>query len=347
MEWAQYKQEGDTFKSHLPVALDGSCSGIQHYSAMLRDEVGALATNVKMLPGAAQKEDIYQRVADKAIEALEKDVADAEKGYWATAILAQKMIDRKTVKRAVMTLPYGSTYASCHEYVEEELLPKLSLTDIPEAEYSQVGHYVASLVWQAIPQVVQKAREGMDYLQSLARLAGKEGLPVTWTTPVGFPVQQHYAEFESTRIDLPSGGKITLRNTIPIWKDNTERRKVTFATRSDTINAHRQVTGVAPNFIHSLDSSHLMMSVLSAKAKGMNDFSLIHDSLGVHAGYTEAFHDVLKQSFYDLYHNSTPLEDITTHMLAMLQCHPKKYPVLPAKGTLDLAVVKDAEFLFA
>jgi DNA-directed RNA polymerase len=36
----------EEFVSHLPVAFDGSCNGLQNYSMMLRDEVGGAATNL-------------------------------------------------------------------------------------------------------------------------------------------------------------------------------------------------------------------------------------------------------------------------------------------------------------
>src|SRR5262249_28255918 len=37
-EWADYQDKGLEFVSHLPVAMDGSCNGLQHFSALLRDE---------------------------------------------------------------------------------------------------------------------------------------------------------------------------------------------------------------------------------------------------------------------------------------------------------------------
>ncbi|WP_292080688.1 MULTISPECIES: DNA-directed RNA polymerase [Brevundimonas] len=46
IEWAGYIREGADFISHLPVSLDGSNSGLQHFSAMLRDPVGAKAVNL-------------------------------------------------------------------------------------------------------------------------------------------------------------------------------------------------------------------------------------------------------------------------------------------------------------
>lgn len=45
----EFSSCGDNFEyiSHLPITIDGSCNGLQHFSAMLRDEVGGAATNLK------------------------------------------------------------------------------------------------------------------------------------------------------------------------------------------------------------------------------------------------------------------------------------------------------------
>lgn len=347
-EWAQYKREGDRFKSRLAVALDGTCSGIQHYSAMLRDEVGALATNVKMLPGATRKEDIYQRVADATNKLLGKDIANGETGEWAVLLLAHNIIDRKVVKRAVMTLPYGSTYSSCLEYVGEEVYPKLLAVGTDEKIISKIISYTASTVWKAIPMIVQKAREGMDYLQKLARLVGKQLLPVTWITPTGFPVQQSYYEETGERINLSTGGHIILKNNTPIWQSKGKEMQITFAALDKRINLNRQVSGIAPNFIHSLDSSHLMMSVVKAKEHGINDFALIHDSLGVHAGNTELFAEIIREGFHKLYTENDPLEMITEHLINQIPEEArKKLPEMPTKGELDANDILKARYLFA
>ena len=172
MEWEGYRREGNSYKSHCAVALDGSCSGIQHYSAMLRDEVGAIATNVKCLDAHAGKHDIYMEVASAAIKLIEQDIAKGgDGGKYAALVLGNKMIERKTVKRAVMTLPYGSKFSSCMEYIALDLVPKLAALGIEDTkEQRKISGYVAKRVWEAIPMIVQKAREGMGYLQKLAAL---------------------------------------------------------------------------------------------------------------------------------------------------------------------------------
>ncbi|WP_260851748.1 DNA-directed RNA polymerase, partial [Micrococcus luteus] len=55
------------YNCSLPLAFDGSCSGIQHFSAMLRDSIGGRAVN--LLPSDTVQ-DIYKIVADKVNEVL-------------------------------------------------------------------------------------------------------------------------------------------------------------------------------------------------------------------------------------------------------------------------------------
>ncbi|WP_455915107.1 DNA-directed RNA polymerase [Pantoea agglomerans] len=50
------------------------------------------------------------------------------------------------------------------------------------------------------------------------------------------------------------------------------------------INAAKQSSGVAPNYVHSMDACHLRMTVNLANEKyGIKAFSLVHDSFGTHA----------------------------------------------------------------
>src|SRR5438093_13327394 len=60
LEWKDFREQGPDFLSHLPVSMDGTCNGYQHWSAMGRDPIGGSATN--LIPGG-QPEDMYQEVA--------------------------------------------------------------------------------------------------------------------------------------------------------------------------------------------------------------------------------------------------------------------------------------------
>jgi DNA-directed RNA polymerase len=97
--------------SHLPVSVDGSCNGLQNFSAMLRDEIGGRAVN--LLPSELPA-DIYARVAEVTKEKVKADAVAGD----ATAIAWMYFgFDRKATKRPVMTLPYGATQYSARQYV--------------------------------------------------------------------------------------------------------------------------------------------------------------------------------------------------------------------------------------
>ena len=98
-EWRGYCREGVGFQSHLPCALDGSCNGLQNFSALLLDSIGGSATN---LTRTDKPQDIYQRVADVCIRRLQGSSNELAK------IWLELGITRKLTKKPVMTLPYGS-----------------------------------------------------------------------------------------------------------------------------------------------------------------------------------------------------------------------------------------------
>ena len=54
------------------------------------------------------------------------------------------------------------------------------------------SQYLAKIIWEQINSTVIKAREAMDWLQHMSRLAASENIPVVWRTPIGFEVQQKY-----------------------------------------------------------------------------------------------------------------------------------------------------------
>ena len=70
----------------------------------------------------------------------------------------------------------------------------------------------------------------------------------------------------------------------------------------------RSILCFYPNFVHSLDSTHLMM-VLCA-AEGL-DIVPIHDSLATHAADVDTMHRHIREQFVRLYEEHDLLGDIT------------------------------------
>jgi DNA-directed RNA polymerase len=60
----------EQFLSQVPVQMDGSCNGLQHYAALGRDNLGAL--HVNLLP-TAKPMDVYTGVLNVVKKNIEID----------------------------------------------------------------------------------------------------------------------------------------------------------------------------------------------------------------------------------------------------------------------------------
>lgn len=331
-EWAGFLEQGYGFVSHLPIALDGSCSGIQHFSAMLRDEVGGAAVN---LVPSEKPNDIYQMVCDRVIDKLKLDAEGGdnhEYQEWARGWLSLEP-NRKTTKRQVMTLPYGSTQKSCRDYTQEWLLERIeegAEEPWPIQERFMSTQYMSALIWQAIGEVVVAARAAMDWLKKCARAAASSELPVYWTTPIGFMVMQRYRSLSSRQVRSTLSGSVI---------------KLSLAEEQNKLDKRKMQNGISPNFVHSLDATHLMLSVCYALDNGIKSFAMIHDSFGTHAADAELLGGCLREAFVDLYKDMDVLEDFRSQVLR--QIPGEELPEVPEKGSLDLEVIRNSDFFFA
>ena len=332
MEWAGYIREGKNFISHLPVASDGSCNGLQHFSAMLRDEVGGKAVN---LTNSDTPQDIYSEVLAVVVKALEIDKKSITEEHEKSRFLANEWLtiglDRGACKRSVMTLPYGSTRYSATEFVDEYIQKRIDAGEEMNFENRQAASiYLASKIWESIGQVVVKAPEAMAWLQKVARLLSDQKTPVFWTTPLGFPVRQAYYSQAETVLRTKMMGRIRIRST------------------TSRIDKRRQANGISPNFVHALDATCLFMTIHYCKQHNINSFAMVHDSFGTHAADQEQMNICLREAFRDLYSQVDPLEEFLESVLPLIpeKLH-HKIPELPQKGKLDINDVINADYFFS
>jgi len=318
-EWAGYRAMGEDFVSHIPIALDGSCNGLQNFSAMLRDSVGGAATNLMPLPKPA---DIYMAVLDVAAVKIK---ADAEAGN-PTALVWDGRLTRNLVKRPVMTLPYGVTKAGMRDQIVDTLKKE------GEDCAWDAAQYLADVLWACIGQVVIAARVAMDWLRAAAKVAAKGDMPVSWTTPAGFPVLQEYRESTATIIKTHVGGR---------------RVDISRNVEGTKLDGRRQANGISPNFVHSCDASHMMLTVCTASDNGVRSFAMIHDSFGTHAADTAILAASLRAAFVDQYTREV-LTDFRDELAAQLDPElSATLPPLPPSGDLDLSLVEQSAYFFA
>lgn len=317
--WVDAGNEQDTFESHIPVAFDGACNGLQNFSAMLRDPVGGKATG--LIPGE-KPADIYSEVARASQRIIDSDAAAGHE-------VAQRWVgkmSRKLAKRNTMTVPYGVSKRGMRDQLFSELANSDSKHRAADADYLSACNH------QAIGDVVVAARLAMDWLKEAAKVAASNGLPVRWTTPAGFLAVQDYREELGDELDFTVLGK---------------RYRLTLNRVGDKLNGRKQALGISPNFVHSLDAAHLMRTVLFCVQDGMTDFAMIHDSYGCHAGHASLLRDNLRSAFVDQY-TSPVLEQFRNELLEQLPPElQKELPELPPMGDLDLEQVKRSEYFFA
>lgn len=331
--------------SCLPIHQDGSCNGLQHFSAMGRDEVGGKAVN--LLPSEIPS-DVYQQIADRVTVLIESDrcalspapptdsgssgtppnfSADRD-GSSCSRLTPQQLaavwkdrITRKIVKRATMTIVYGLTKQGMKtQFIED------GHCDFLESHHVQHASYLRDKTWQALEGVLSGAGAIMDWLRECASLAAKAGKAVQWTTPIGMRVNQFYAEPESRHI-YTAMQKLTIRE-VPT---------------DSAISLSRQVRGIAPNFVHSFDAAHMMLTILDAGDEGITHFSMIHDSYGTHAADVDVLHECLRRQFLEMYKYPI-LPDIHADWERQLEM---TLPPPPVQGTLDLSQVIQSLYFFA
>jgi len=239
-------------------------------------------------------------------------------------------IDRKTTKRATMTLPYGSTQYSARTYVQEDLedrIAKGAKEDTFDGEFQKAATWATPHLWRAIKDTVPGARETMDWLQQKAQAASEAGRHVEWTTPDGFLVIQHYREVAVDRKQLRYLGK-------PI--------EVYVASDGLELHKKRQRSGMAPNFVHSMDGNLLREYVRLAKEHGIVAHSLIHDSFGTHAGDVELMQQLIRRAFVEMYR-----DDVTTPLMDWLESIGADAGDSLAMRGFDMGLVSSAKYLFS
>jgi DNA-directed RNA polymerase len=325
IELAGYWEEGESYVSHLPIALDGSCNGIQNFSAMLRDLEGGAAVN--LVPSEIPN-DIYQQVADVVSKKVSQD---AQMGIEYAAPWVGN-VTRKVVKRPVMTLPYGATKIGMRDQIRDVL--KKEEAHLPAGtDIYHAASYLANVVYESIGEVVKAARLAMDWLQDAAKIAAQDGMPIHWITPAGLPVLQAYHVIKGVRIQTMIDG----------------RRVQTMINQSTReISKAKMASSISPNFVHSMDASHLMLTTCAAAERGVTAFAMIHDSYATHAADTDTLAEVLRETFIFQYETNDVLEQFRTSLVNQLsEDLAAQIDVIPSKGTLDLNMVKSSVYFFA
>jgi DNA-directed RNA polymerase len=361
---------GTHYVTHLPTGWDGSCNGVQHMCLMTRDPQGRLVN----LTDNKEPFDVYQVVADLAKELIQADEGNMtlfgkpdddkpdRKTFAPRDELARKAldfgVDRKLCKRNVMTFSYASNeFGMSQQHFEDTMLPlelkvlKKELAAHPFGdnvdEWKLVSRYLAQQVRAAIQQVLSLPAQAMAFMQALAKTLAHEGKPLRWTTPAGVTCINRYHESTTQRVELyayDKGVKI--------------RTQITIATGYEApIAKEKAAAGIAANLTHSLDASHLLLSVGNAVDADITAIATVHDSFGCLSCDAPRFIEIIRETLLRMYQDHDVLTelhesakaDLTPAGQERLQNELQKlgFDGPPEKGDLDITEIRRAQYAFA
>jgi len=257
----------------LFVATDATCSGLQILAGLARDRSTAQLVNV--LP-ADRPQDAYKVVADVAKPNCPMHI--------------REVMDRKTVKRTVMTIPYNAKPYSNRSYIRDALLDKGIEIDKEDLTVT------VQAVRDAMEHVVPGPMAVMKWIETEVSKAIKRGAKeLQWVTPSGFVVNQRIMKKDVTRLELQLLG----RCRISVATDETDEVD---------INRHRAAT--APNLIHSLDASLLHLSI----DKFNKPIALIHDSVLTQSVDMDELSAIIRETYMHLFAEHDYLNDFASQI---------------------------------
>lgn len=327
------------FISTLPVQQDGTCNGLQHYAALGGDEAGARQVNLEPGDKPADvytavadnvREEIRKdaEAGNKIAQKLEgrltrkcvkrpvmtnvygvtfygariqvrkelelifpemrknDEVSPALAAHYVTTKIFQSL---DTMFRGAQAIQHwlgqcADRIATC--LTPEQVKELTSNTPIPASARDEAP--------KLAKKPKKKTHTALDNIEQNRSTTTKSRSPskiskplfkstVVWTTPLRLPVVQPYRSVKS--VTVSTNMQLMSIQEPQVW---------------DPVSKRKQLQAFPPNFIHSLDATHMMLSTLRCNELGMT-FASIHDSFWTHACDIDRMNSVLRDAFIDMH----------------------------------------------
>jgi DNA-directed RNA polymerase len=228
------------FITHLPVAFDGTCSGIQHLSLLSLDRDAGAKVNLSDNEFGTL-EDVYSDIIKRAQASMERD-----DNKWATWWLDKfrglgENRTRKLLKTPAGTFAYAATNWGRHQQITKVYS---DLFDGLEPK-NAAGLYLAAKIQEAAEESLRGPARLMRYIQKLTEHCNDRDRFLTWTSPTGFPCCNRYNKPNVKTVNFVRGGV------------RIKRHDVAEGCLPE-INKRKTLSAAAANFTHSMDAAHLM-----------------------------------------------------------------------------------------
>lgn len=387
------QQDGSCNGSQHYAALGGDVEGAQQVnlspSPVPQDIYGTVAK-------------IVSREIDRDVEKFSKlAVVEGDGLVERVAVALKGKITRKIVKQPVMTNIYGVTLYGAKKQIEARLKEYALIPAGDEQMMRKAREYLTTKVFAALDELFVKARQIQDWLEYCATeicravplpVAERYGFKeqdvnfiedhspfigelrrknagtwnpckeyslkndlemtdrypqtsVTWTTPLSFRVLQPY--LKSSSVQLKTVLQLCSLQQSSIF---------------DSIDSNKQVAAFPPNFIHSLDATHMFRTALACYKEDLT-FASVHDCFWSHAATIPKMNRILREEFVAM-HTEPILQRLRQEFLNLYKNY--KVPVvlkspedkrkvwrnvyippLPERGEFDLKNVLESDYFFS
>ena len=367
VEWYQYdlaRRDGRMYLSHLPIPIDGSNNGWQHLGAISKDErtgelVGLVAKEIQR--------DFYVQTAKELLK-IDDPILNS---------MPMKHVRKGISKRGSMTRAYSSGAATMaknmwfdcrsEEYdtayhIEEEdctrwakeLIkaidivcpgPLKTMKYMQELAAFEIGTYKKFKDGQEkhseflsirkelneffqVPvderddMQIENLKEQMKEYKSVL-IKGNGSKVIRWTTPSDFPVRYECFKWDDFKC----------RGTI-----NGKQIKHTIRVKTSTPDIRGFMSGISPNYIHSMDASHMALIIDDWKGA----FGAIHDSFSTHACDVDNLLGTTKDKFVSMYDEDNLFNKIRNDITGGTDDVSQ-----PDIGSLEIQEVYDSDYFFA
>lgn len=346
LEWFDIKNSryGQRY-TRLPVYVDGTCNGFQHYAALLRDQMSGPLVN---LVGNDEPGDFYQTIVDKLHQLVIADTfADSR-----VKCLVLEFVDRAFIKKSIISAGYGAgnetraatMFANLRNALQlrfgSDNSGQLDFTFDRKMKTEHQPLFKKALIIEeqidaAIQEICPSFVRTKEWLNDVNKIFNDNNECLFWTNPAGVPVFNFYYHFPVNKISLFMNGK---------------PRKFQFRDYESTagllLRKKKTSSSISPNYIHSLDAGHAAKIIVEF-VKCMSNvnphcIASVHDSFACHATHIDGLQKIIRETFYKI-HSENQLGIFKSQVEERFDV---SLPDLPEFGKLDLKEVLKSTYFF-
>lgn len=286
--------------SNLVCHMDGTCNGLQHMAAITGDRETAKAVNCVKSTYDDVPADVYGLVAKAA-----------EQHATGTPLELIKKYGRGMAKNPVMVTSYGATESTIKSNIAKYLSTK--------GENMTNSEEVGDSYLDAISETAGAVTQLTEALSTRVQFAVADGMKkFTWRTADGFIASTRYEDDEHM--------------TVRVGLFHTRKRNMGAAP----IDARKTAQAMTPNFVHSIDATHLRLVVTACD----HELVTVHDSIGSHPCDYFATASMVRQKFAIVHNCYDAIGDL---------CGSMKQPVpeFPRNGDYNAKEALQSAYIFS